>query len=115
MKKLFSTLFLLGGLTLSFFAFKPASTPMQFETISSDINVGSIVSYSKNGKTIDSTTANTVARFGVIGNPYTKGEMFTAYAVIKMTIKGDARVSDFQAQAQVVAEAYRKKNYPDVK
>lgn len=107
MKKLF--------ITLSIFAISVCGfSQMKFETISSNVNVNSIVAFSK-GEIIDSTQATCTARFGIVGNPYTKGESFTAYAVIKMTLKGDARVSDFQKEAWVVAEAYRIKKYPDIK
>ena len=87
---------------------------MKFETVSASVNASSLVAYTT-GTIVDSTTATCVGRFGVVGNPYTKGEMFTAYAVLKMTLKGDARVSDFQKQALIVADAYRVKNYPDIK
>jgi hypothetical protein len=114
MKKLLTTLAFFGMITASFFAFKPAATPMAFETVSATVNPSSIIAYTT-GTTVDSTSASVIARFGVVGNPYTKGEMFTAYAVIKMTLNGDARVSDFQVQAQVAADAYRAKNYPNIK
>lgn len=93
------------------------SQSVSFYTYKADVNTGSLTPYinSKTGA-VDSTSAEIRAWFAISGNDYTKGDNdFTKFVSIPITIKGDARVSDFINTAQKVAEAYREKHYPDIK
>ena len=97
------------GLTFGF------SQTIKFETYNVVVNTSSLKTYENQSGGIDSTTAQITAYFGIVGNPYAKSnEDFTKYILLNITLKGDARVSDFAKQAFVVAEAYRKKYFPDI-